>query len=512
MFVYPLVRALRNLFRRPFWLFTIVIIYSLGETQSRAALPVYSIIDLTSHFAPASAAIPADINDLNQIVGQAITSGGGSGFFYNDGVVTLLDPLPDSVNDYSTAAALNSLGQIVGYSDEFGIPKAAYWESSVTVPAALETGGGPDANAYATDINDETTITGFFTSSGGGGVRNWTAVKWNPDTGHPDRFDFTKLDTPVVPPPGVPAGAFGINTAGEIVGSGAIDPTLPFEGALRWNAANAVTPLDTLNGLLMHYYEAVAINTSSIAVGHYRTTTGAEHAVKWNADGTIVSLGEPTGFAESNAYDINNEGIIVGQARTAANQIALIHADGAWVDLNSRLLNSSGWNLQTAVAINNQGAIVGTGTFNGDARAFVLIPTARSPGDYNNNGTVDAADYVVWRKTLGDTGDSLPADGTGPGGVPDGMVDDLDYDFWRANFGNSSVSGAGSIQTAPIVPEPVTLVMLFVLAVGGCLRRRRAAGRERVRAPYLSAIRDVLLYALEAAESKHIWATYRSRA
>ncbi len=26
------------------------------------------------------------------------------------------------------------------------------------------------------------------------------------------------------------------------------------------------------------------------------------------------------------------------------------------------------------------------------------------PGDYNHNGTTDAADYVVWRKTLGQTG------------------------------------------------------------------------------------------------------------
>jgi hypothetical protein len=145
------------------------------------------------------------------------------------------------------------LGQIVGYSDEQGIPKAAYWASATAVPAPLAAGGGPDANVYATNINDNTIITGFFTSSGGGGVRNWTAVKWEPDSGHPDRFDFTKLDTPVIPPPGVPAGAYGINAAGEIVGSGAIDHTLPFEGALRWSAAGQVTPLDTLDGPLAHH-------------------------------------------------------------------------------------------------------------------------------------------------------------------------------------------------------------------------------------------------------------------
>ena len=54
------------------------------------------------------------------------------------------------------------------------------------------------------------------------------------------------------------------------------------------------------------------------------------------------------------------------------------------------------------------------------------------PGDYNKNGVVDAADYVLWRK-----GD-LAADSNG-----DTVVDQTDYDFWRANFGNP-YSGCGS--------------------------------------------------------------------
>ena len=38
------------------------------------------------------------------------------------------------------------------------------------------------------------------------------------------------------------------------------------------------------------------------------------------------------------------------------------------------------------------------------------------PGDYNFNGVVDAADYIVWRKSLGSTND-LRADGDGNGSV-----------------------------------------------------------------------------------------------
>jgi predicted outer membrane repeat protein len=56
------------------------------------------------------------------------------------------------------------------------------------------------------------------------------------------------------------------------------------------------------------------------------------------------------------------------------------------------------------------------------------------PGDYNYSGTVDAADYALWRKSVGATND-LRADGDGSG-----VVDQNDYEVWRANFGRSFAS------------------------------------------------------------------------
>src|SRR5262249_51903940 len=41
-------------------------------------------------------------------------------------------------------------------------------------------------------------------------------------------------------------------------------------------------------------------------------------------------------------------------------------------------------------------------------------------GDYNHNGTVDAPDYVIWRKTRSQVGSGLDADGNGNGVVDDG--------------------------------------------------------------------------------------------
>jgi hypothetical protein len=89
-------------------------------------------------------------------------------------------------------------------------------------------------------------------------------------------------------------------------------------------------------------------------------------------------------------------------------------------------------------------------------------------GDYNGNGTVDAADYVVWKDNLGLMGGATASQGDGTG---DGNVTSADYDFWMARFGNTSGAGSG---LAP-VPEPSTLLLgiLTGFAMIGSLLWRR---------------------------------------
>jgi hypothetical protein len=65
------------------------------------------------------------------------------------------------------------------------------------------------------------------------------------------------------------------------------------------------------------------------------------------------------------------------------------------------------------------------------------------PGDYNGNGSVDAADYVQWRN-----GGPLLNEGASTG-----VVDQADYDFWRSHFGNGS-GPASAAGVASGVPEP----------------------------------------------------------
>ena len=82
-------------------------------------------------------------------------------------------------------------------------------------------------------------------------------------------------------------------------------------------------------------------------------------------------------------------------------------------------------------------------------------------GDYNNNGVVDGADYVLWRNN-GPLMNEVADPGT---------VSAADYTEWRARFGNTSGSGSFVGST---VPEPASLVLLLF----GVMAFRVGIGRQ----------------------------------
>jgi hypothetical protein len=98
-----------------------------------------------------------------------------------------------------------------------------------------------------------------------------------------------------------------------------------------------------------------------------------------------------------------------------------------------------------------------------EATAFVVVPTPVI-GDFNNDGIVDAADYVVWRKAS--PTEMLPNDDT------PGAVDASDFDDWRANFGMSGRAGSAALD-ANTVPEPAGVLLLFIAILPGRMVRHR---------------------------------------
>jgi len=95
--------------------------------------------------------------------------------------------------------------------------------------------------------------------------------------------------------------------------------------------------------------------------------------------------------------------------------------------------------------------------YTSDAVILAVVPSLF--GDYNVNGVVDAADYTLWRDSLG----AIVPTFSGADGNGNGFVDDADYTVWKNNFGLSAGSGSGSTDSAA-VPEPV-LAALLALAL-----------------------------------------------
>jgi hypothetical protein len=102
-----------------------------------------------------------------------------------------------------------------------------------------------------------------------------------------------------------------------------------------------------------------------------------------------------------------------------------------------------------------------------DAKYFATTSAGVS-GDYSGNGSVDAADYVLFRKSVGQ---SISLANENPSATTPGIVDDEDYNFWRANFGSRAGSGA----LANAVPEPESCLVLCSILCAGWLRIRVVA-------------------------------------
>jgi autotransporter-associated beta strand protein len=98
------------------------------------------------------------------------------------------------------------------------------------------------------------------------------------------------------------------------------------------------------------------------------------------------------------------------------------------------------------------------------------------PGDYNQNGIVDAADYTVWRDLVDNSQGVSP--GSAADGSFDGQITAADYAVWKSMFGFARATGGQASYTA--VPEPLSAMLLAIgMALAGCLSDNRCRRRAR---------------------------------
>jgi len=291
------------------------------------------------------------INASGAAAGAAGGQSGSQPLVYFRGEVELLEEL-GGTHDYATS--INEAGEVAGVcqSQPWWGSKAVRWNTDGTMTVIYPITGDEHDNAYGLGINNHGHVVGQSDVDGG----MWHAFLWTEDTGIID------LDTLG----GSYSAAKDINDHGVVVGwAGA-----PF----IWQDSE-MTALPSFPGSEIPGGSANAINNHGVIVGesngeHY----GIIRAAMWDAEGNITDLGTLGGIG-SRAYDINDAGVIVGESQIeTGHHHAFIYTGGVMRDLNDLIPADSGWILEFAEGISEDGRIVGYGRLNGQSRGFVLEP------------------------------------------------------------------------------------------------------------------------------------------
>jgi probable HAF family extracellular repeat protein len=420
------------------------------------------------------------LNAGGQVAGSSYTTGDAGQHAYvwkptvSGGTSGAMTDLGTLGGTQSFGNSLNASGQVAGesFTTSDAATHAFLWKPTTAGGASgtmynLGTLGG--TNSYAYDINATGEVTGASDRTGDSKTHTFLWKPTMPNGTSGTMFNLGSLG-------GTESNGDAINASGQVAGSSLTNGDAAYH-AFLWKPATPNGTSGTMHDLLTlggNESFGGSINASGQLAGFSNPTgSAAFHAYLWTptisngTSGTMLDL-STLGGLNSYSYNVGTTGQVVGASEVNVNS-TLTHAflyssSTGIIDLNTRIDPLSGWILSDAAAINDAGQITGQGLIGGQYHAYLLTPV-QLPGDFNDDGRVDAADYIVWRKGLGTT--YTPSE----------------YNLWRTHFRQTAGSGTGASASAA-VPEPETWVMLMFAAAGSCLtvhvpslvRTRRAKG------------------------------------
>jgi probable HAF family extracellular repeat protein len=338
-------------------------------------------------------------------------------FRWENGVMTVINPL--SSGTFTDGTAVNGNGIAVGNTDfndgAGGSFLRGYYHSSGSLTLINPyTNGGSGTLNTANAINSNGVVAGSSDTADSTSSRAYT---YHIGSGSYTLLPYFAGETVLY------SDALGISDSGYVVGVGFITSSSFAFRAFRWKDPDAaLTPIPVLpdiggGGNEPEFWNAArAVNEAGVTVGYSDVElTGnpdnRTRAYRWDGT-TLTDLGVLGTDLNSDAMGINNLDQIVGSSfsidpNTFAkiNEKAFIYGyagdPNVMVDLNTLIDPSLGWTLQAALAINDNGWIVGYGLDgSGNTHAFLLTPavipepTALALGGI----TILAASAAWWRR------------------------------------------------------------------------------------------------------------------
>lgn len=287
------------------------------------------------------------INDSGQVVGWSNMIG-QNGLYIQRAVlfqpgIGIVDLGSLTPTHPSAALSISNNGQIVGWG---GSQALIFDPTGKGNNTALGRGG-------AFEVNENGEIVGWSHTASG----DIHATLFD-TTGGGDNIDLGTCGGDV-------SFAYSINNNGETVG-------------VSHGSGGGATLFDPTGNIKLDTGEAFSINNHGQIVGYQESTSGCPQASIFNPYGTTIHLGT-LGGRESVARHINDNGDIVGWAYdvSGATCPTLFDSTGAGIniDLNTLIDPMSGWSLEYAEGINNNGWIVGRGVNpDGFGHAYLLTP------------------------------------------------------------------------------------------------------------------------------------------